>query len=131
METTDITKLLLESWERLHKYACGLTWDWHKADDLLQETAVRVLCNASKFRGGNFYSWACKVMYNSFINNLKRDKYYQCVDDLSLEISSRQPLADKSRCACGSDSNIHVCDIYDAIDNLPGDTGRVMRLLIE
>jgi DNA-directed RNA polymerase specialized sigma24 family protein len=32
---------------------------------------------------------------------------------------------------CDSDTDVRVKDIYDAIDSIPGDTGRVMRLLIE
>ena len=73
MEITEITKLLLESREKLHKYACSLTWDWQSADDLMQETAIRVLHNAGKYTlrdGGGFYSWARKIMYRTFINGL-------------------------------------------------------------
>ncbi|MBQ5887844.1 MAG: RNA polymerase sigma factor, partial [Bacteroidaceae bacterium] len=49
MNTTQIAKLLLAHREALYKYACSLTWDWHKADDLVQDTAVKILLNADKY----------------------------------------------------------------------------------
>ena len=43
----------------------------------------------------------------------------------------RQPFANKCSVACDSDSTVRVDDIYRAIDKLPGETGKVMRLLVE
>ena len=134
MDITEITKLLLESQEKLHKYACSLTWDWHRADDLMQETAIRVLCNAGKYvphDGSGFYSWARKIMYRTFINGLKCEHRYKLVEDLSPQTIGGQPFANKCSVACESDSSVRVDDIYRAIDNLPGETGKVMRLLVE
>ena len=134
MEITEITKLLLESREKLHKYACSLTWDWHEADDLMQETAIRVLLNAGKYAlrdGSGFYSWARKIMYHTFINGLKRENRYQLVDDLVPDSTELQAFANKFQIACDSDSTVRVNDIYKAVDRLPGETGRVMRLLID
>ena len=134
MEITEITKLLLESREKLHKYACSLTWDWHSADDLMQETAIRVLRNAGKYTpgdGSGFYSWARKIMYRTFINGLKREQHYKLIDEFSPQTVGEQPFVEKFTVACDSDSTIHVDDIYRAIDRLPSETGKVMRLLVD
>ena len=134
MEITEITKLLLESREKLHRYACSLTWDWQSADDLMQETAIRVLCNAEKYTpgdGSGFYSWARKIMYRTFINGLKREQHYKLVEDMLPQTIDRLPFANKLQTVCDSDSTVRVDDIYRAIDNLPGETGKVMRLLVD
>lgn len=132
MEVAEITKLLLESKERLHRYACSLTWDWCNADDLMQDTAVKILRNAGQFRAGsNFYNWACRIMYHTFINGLKHEGHCECVDELSPRTIGKQLFTSKCSVGCDSDTDVCVKDIYDAIDSLPGDTGRVMRLLIE
>ena len=134
MEITEITKLLLESREKLHKYACSLTWDWHSADDLMQETAIRVLRNAGKYTpgdGSGFYSWARKIMYRTFINGLKREQHYKLVEDMLPQTIDRLPFANKLQTVCDSDSTVRVDDIYRDIDNLPGETGKVMRLLVD
>lgn len=134
MEITEITKLLLESRGSLHKYACSLTHDWQRADDLMQETAFAVLRKADSYthlNAGGFYGWVCKIMYRIFINGLKREEHYRFVEEMTPQTIGRQPFANKCSVACDSDSTVRVDDIYRAIDNLPGEMGKVMRLLVD
>ena len=140
MNKTEIAKLLLAHREALHKYACSLTWDWHKADDLVQDTAVKILLNADKYNpvpGSSFFSWACLVMRRMFLNNLKYEQHQLPMSQLAFEPDDAEPFANKYFTSRAGDSTINVCDatinvsdIYRLIDNLPGDTGKVMHLYI-
>lgn len=134
MEITEITKLLLESRGSLHKYACSLTHDWQRADDLMQETAFAVLRKADSYthlNAGGFYGWVCKIMYRIFINSLKYDERYKCVEEFTPQTIGLQPFANKMFSICDSDGSVRVDDIYRAIDRLPGEMGKVMRLLVD
>ena len=64
-----IRKCLTDSLSMLRLYALSLTGDSGRAADLLQETSVKVLCNAGSFvYNGNFNGWVATIMYNIFIN---------------------------------------------------------------
>ena len=133
MNTTQIAKLLLAHREALHKYACSLTWDWHKADDLVQDTAVKILLNADKYNpmpGSSFFSWACLVMRRIFLNNLKYEQHQLPMSQLAFEPDDAEPFANKYFTSRAGDATINVSDIYRLIDNLPGDTSKVMHLYI-
>ena len=48
-----------------------LTGNYYEAQDLFQDTAVRVITNADKFKQGtNFKAWSSTIMRNIFINKL-------------------------------------------------------------
>lgn len=134
MNTTEIAKLLLETRESLHKYACSLTWDWCKADDLVQDTILKILLNADKYEpapGCSFYGWARRIMYRIFLNGLKHDEQQLSVSRLSFDADDDEPFVNKYFSSRAGDTTVNVSDIYRLIDTLPGDTGRVMRLLVE
>ena len=68
-----IRKCLTDSLSMLRLYALSLTGDSGRAADLLQETSVKVLCNAGSFvYNGNFKGWATTIMYNIFLNERLR-----------------------------------------------------------
>lgn len=127
MERGDIEEMLLASSEKLKKYAFCLTQDWNKTNDLLQETYKRILYNADKFEDyGKFLNWARSIMHNAFMNENKREERYQVVEELFYTT----PLAPINYNNDYIDTKIDVKDIYNAIDNLPGNASKVMRLLI-
>jgi RNA polymerase sigma-70 factor (ECF subfamily) len=68
-----IHKRLADNLSLLKIYAFKLTGDKCRADDLLQETIVKVLYNAAAFvYNGNFKGWATTIMYNIFLNERLR-----------------------------------------------------------
>ena len=124
---TDIVKLLLASQGRLRKYAYSLTKDENRAEDLLQETFLKVLYNAKRLENdGKFIYWASTIMRNAFINNSEREERYQTISELLCTA----PFDAKNYDSNHTDSYVEIDDIYSAIDNLPGNAGKVMRLLI-
>jgi RNA polymerase sigma-70 factor (ECF subfamily) len=54
----------------LRAFALKLTGSSSDAEDLYQDTALRIIMHADKFNEGtNFKAWAVTIMRNIFINN--------------------------------------------------------------
>ena len=57
----------------LRAFAMKLTGNDVDAHDLYQDTVLRIMANADKFRDGtNFKAWAITIMRNIFINNYRK-----------------------------------------------------------
>ena len=79
MERDEIEKLLLCVLPSLKSYALTLTGDDCRADDLLQETVLKILNNRGAYvLNFNFKGWAATIMHNIFINESKRSS--RCVN---------------------------------------------------
>ena len=123
MEKHEIEKLLLAGMGELYKFAYKMTRDYDRANELLQETFLRVIKNADKFEDdGKFMSWVFVIMRHAFLNNCKREELCIAAEE-SLRTAT---FTAKDESASGTEVN----DIYCAIDELPGNAGKVMRLLI-
>ena len=124
MEKCELEKLLLAAMGRLYQYAYKLTRDYDRANDLLQETFLKVLYNAEKFKdNGKFMSWTYAIMHNAFINNCKHEEQCDAIAEESLYPTTFTAKGESA-------SGMEVDDIYCAIDELPGSSGKVMRLLV-
>lgn len=68
---------LLEVQDTLLKYAISLTGDIEEANDLLQETLLRMLTNYESYKEeGHFRQWSMRIMKNNFINMVKKNEKY-------------------------------------------------------
>lgn len=57
----------------LKAFSLKLTGNEVDANDLYQDTALRIISNADKFQPGtNFKAWAVTIMRNIFINNYRK-----------------------------------------------------------
>jgi RNA polymerase sigma-70 factor, ECF subfamily len=57
----------------LRAFSLKLTGNAVDAEDLYQDTALRIITNADKYRQGtNFKAWAVTIMRNIFINNYRK-----------------------------------------------------------
>lgn len=57
----------------LRAFSLKLTGNTVDAEDLYQDTALRIITNADKYRQGtNFKAWAVTIMRNIFINNYRK-----------------------------------------------------------
>ena len=64
--------LLVEQLPHLQAFARLLARDRALADDLVQETALRALCNMDKFTPGtNMKAWLSTILRNQFYNELR------------------------------------------------------------
>ncbi len=68
----DFQDLLVEQLPHLRAFARLLARDRSLADDLVQETALRALCNMDKFAPGtNMKAWLSTILRNQFYNELR------------------------------------------------------------
>lgn len=110
-------KELVEVLDFLYRYAITLTKDVAKADDLLQETSLRILTNIDKYEEqGRFGAWAKTVMMRVFINEVNKSSRIcnNIVDGYDYYgIDAIHPMV--SEC----DSFLIEQEIHDAINMLP------------
>ncbi len=60
---------------RLRVYALSLTRNKDRADDLVQQTALKALAGRASFQvGSNFSGWIFRIQRNEFISELRRDR---------------------------------------------------------
>jgi len=73
MGTYSFRKNLIGAQEELLRFAYKLTSDKDEANDLLQETSLKVLDNEDKYiPDTNFKGWVYTIMRNIFINNYRK-----------------------------------------------------------
>ncbi len=69
----DIQALLAKITSSLRAFSLKLTGNMDDAEDLYQDTALRIMTNAEKYKSGtNFKAWAVTIMRNIFINNYRK-----------------------------------------------------------
>jgi RNA polymerase sigma-70 factor, ECF subfamily len=78
---------------RLRVYAMSLTRDIDRADDLVQQTALKALAGRESFRTGtNFAGWMFRIQRNEFISGLRRARPTISIDDPLAQAKSHPPL---------------------------------------
>ena len=61
----------------LRAFACALSRDVNRADDLVQETIAKALANRDKFaHGSNQLAWLFTILRNTFLSEVRRNKSF-------------------------------------------------------
>jgi RNA polymerase sigma-70 factor (ECF subfamily) len=69
---TEAMSTLVEAYKNeLFNFCFRLTWSRHDAEDLFQQTWVKAVKNAPKYRNDNFRPWLYKIALNQFRDNRK------------------------------------------------------------
>jgi RNA polymerase sigma-70 factor (ECF subfamily) len=85
---SDLTGIL----PRLRRYALSLTRNSDRADDLVQQTALKALAGRKSFRPGtNFGGWIFRIQRNEFISELRRIRPTVNLDDAAASLPVRPP----------------------------------------
>ncbi len=72
-------------------YAQSLTRNRTAAEDLVQDTVVRVLTSAERFDGRSFASWSNTILRNRFIDEYRRSRFRDAsVVDLEGTMTARE-----------------------------------------
>ena len=102
--------------DRLYRAAWALCGSPHEAEDLVQETFVRVLARPRELRGGDELAYLMRVLRNTFLDSRRtasrRPQVAAQIDELEI--------ADPS----GGDRPEHALEaqeLYGAISKLPDD----------
>ncbi|NLA23569.1 MAG: sigma-70 family RNA polymerase sigma factor [Bacteroidales bacterium] len=84
MKTELINTRLIEAQDSLRFYALSLTNNEDDAQDLVQETVLKVLSNIDKYKDdNNFRAWLFTIMKNTFINNYNKLSTKKTIRDTS------------------------------------------------
>lgn len=120
MNALQFKKNLLGLQENMMSFALMLTANQDDAQDLLQDTTLKVLDNQEKYVDNlNFKGWVLTVMRNIFINNYHKIVRTQTVVDQSVDLYNLDITNDDSFVT--PDSSCQILEISKAIESLNND----------
>jgi RNA polymerase sigma-70 factor (ECF subfamily) len=110
-----VDRLVVEHLPAALRMALRLAGDPSIAEDLVQETLLRVLRDWRCFRGGSsFKTWMLQILINVDRDRRRRLRPYQPLDDAELELAAHEPSA--AEFAAGNELNE---ELKAAVDRLP------------
>ncbi len=92
-EAAALERLVARYRGALHGYLRSMTGSQADADDLFQETWMRVIRNPGSFRDGAFNAWLWRITRNLLIDRLRRLKPTVSLDDATAEGTALVDLA--------------------------------------
>lgn len=92
----DFRELLIAALPHLRAYARSLTGSADQADDLVQDTALRLMSAQEQYRQGtNFRAWAIAALRNRFIDLRRRARFHGgSIDDIDTSLFAQPPSQD-------------------------------------
>ncbi|MCB0579394.1 MAG: RNA polymerase sigma factor, partial [Phaeodactylibacter sp.] len=107
----------------LRAFSLKLTGNTVDAEDLYQDTALRIITNADKYRQGtNFKAWAVTIMRNIFINNYRKKVRRNMIIDQTPNnyyINSGDKLVEND-----GETNVAYNELMKMVNTLPDDFRR-------
>lgn len=129
MDTTDIMNRVLVFDDRLRKYAFSLTRTQEDAEDLVQDTYLKVMQNADRFsEETNVKAWVYTIMRNTFINGYRRKQKSRVSTDESVD-SMYTSTATVSTDA--ADLPLYVSEITSAISSMKENQRDAFELFVD
>jgi len=114
----------------LRAFSLKLTGNNVDAEDLYQDTAVRIITNADKYKPGtNFKAWAVTIMRNIFINNYRKKVRRNMIIDQTPNnyyINSGDRTVDND-----GETNVTFKELMALVDTLPEDFKRPFLMAYE
>jgi RNA polymerase sigma-70 factor (ECF subfamily) len=104
----------------LRAFSLKLTGNMDDAEDLYQDTALRIMTNADKYNPGtNFKAWAVTIMRNIFINNYRK----KVRRNLIIDQTPNNYYINSGEGAIGNDGESRVAfkELQEMVDSLPDD----------
>jgi RNA polymerase sigma factor (sigma-70 family) len=117
MTNQEFTAKSLQFKNLLFSYALRLTRSRQDAEDLVQETSIKAYRYRDRFAPGtNYKSWICTIMRNTFINNYRKRKsrnhINQPVEDFSFALESQNAIPNEA------EHNLRMKSYLKVIKNL-------------
>ncbi|MDR1645103.1 MAG: RNA polymerase sigma factor [Tannerellaceae bacterium] len=131
MNALQFQKKLLSIQENMRNFALLLTSNTDDAEDLMQDTTLKVLDNKDKFvENVNFKGWVLTVMRNIFLNNYSNYR----VRHRRVSIDNRPDLeflylVDETACQM-TDYSLQLQELSHAINHLNEDLRRPLSLFL-
>lgn len=116
LSNSQFANLYVQYFPALKSFALKLTKDPVKAEDLVQETALKAFKGKHSFKEGtNFKSWAFTILKNSFITAYHKNRKRACVDQPIEELNlSNTGFSVKNN----AESNLHLEVVNNCVDSL-------------
>lgn len=113
--------LLIALLPNLRAYARFLTGNRHDADDLVQDTALRLVAAADRFvPGTNFRAWAFTTMRNRFLNEfVAKRRGMRSLEEMDVDFAA---------VAAGQTHGLELRDLARVIMRLPAEQRSVLAL---
>ncbi|MEM6320400.1 MAG: RNA polymerase sigma factor [Bacteroidota bacterium] len=120
MVPTVITDGLKKSEGYLRAFSLNLTQDPQDAQDLYQETLIRICKNADKYEPNtNFKAWSSTIMKNVFINDYRKKSRRKLILDHSV---SHYVLNQNRRNDCNEgEQNVHYKELLKLVNQVPNE----------
>jgi len=129
MSTLEFNHLVKANSPSLHSFAYNFTKNLEDAEDLLQDTVLKALRYRENFQDGtNFKGWLFTIMRNIFINNYKRKKLQNLIQDAQ---SNEFFVNNKSTSFDSVISLINEKDIRKAIVSLPTEYQTPFQMFVD
>ena len=117
MNALQFQKKLFSMQENMMNFALMLTANKEDAQDLMQDTTLKVLDNQEKFVDNlNFKGWVLTVMRNIFINNYHKIVRSQTVVDQSVDLYNLDVVNNSG--FDSPDGSYRIQEITEAINRL-------------
>jgi len=130
MESAQFTQLYTETETALHNFAKKLVYDNAKAQDLVQETAIKAFKSRHTFReGSSFKSWTFTILKNTFISQYHKKKrrgvVNKPIEDFTFALENQYAVKNDAL------SHLNVDCINEAIENLSYKSKLPFKMFIE
>ena len=120
MNALQFQKNLLSMQENMMNFALMLTANRDDAEDLMQDTTLKVLDNREKFVDNvNFKGWVLTVMRNIFINNYHKIVRTQTLVDQGVDLYNLDVVNESG--FDSPDGSFQIQEITKAIESLNND----------
>jgi RNA polymerase sigma-70 factor, ECF subfamily len=119
----------------VYRQACYWLKDLEKAADITQDVFVKAFQNITSFRGGSFKAWLLRIMTNTVLDELRRQKRHPMIpllpyDNENEEIESPYWLIDHSASPEEiAERRTLTRDIQRALDRLPAGYRMIVNLI--
>ncbi len=117
MNTQEFQQKLLNIQDTMMNYGMILTGNEEEAQDLVQDTTLKILDNQDKYVDNvNFKGWVLTIMRNIFINNYRKVVRSQTIIDESPELYNLKVTSDSGFDTPGGSFEMH--EIMNAVNDL-------------
>ena len=103
-ETREFVRLLTRYERDIYAFILSVVPNWADADEILQETTVRLWQGFDRFEvGTNFVAWGCKVAHYqilTFRKKVGRERFHfssEFLDSVSAEFENNSPGVERRR----------------------------------
>jgi RNA polymerase sigma-70 factor (ECF subfamily) len=114
----------------LRAFSLKLTGNADDAEDLYQDTALRIITNADKYHPGtNFKAWAVTIMRNIFINNYRK----KVRRNLIIDQTPNNYYLNSSESLIENDGEVKLAykELIAMVDELPEDFRRPFMMAFQ